>query len=284
MALIDASNKVIYQLLKVAYGDPSRLGGGSRTELYFTNSPEKLVINDITYTPYPSIEIEFGPNFSLVEEKPTKIKVDRSSSGFFFNISSGEPFAEVDVLITEAIYNSNMIGVPDLKSMFEGKINKTFKNFQQRKNLTMLECVSEKAFLEAPLGLIITHQCNEPFGKRKCKAKVHTHPINATTISGTRIIHIGPTIPNQFKPDYFIEGFMLRNNIAIKIKDWDGNFTFDLIRAPPSEWSSKEVYLYGGCNKTIEACREPIRDQEGNFTGIGFSVPDNNPLRPVTPL
>jgi len=281
MALIDASNKVIYQLLKVAYGDPSRLGGGSRTELYFTNSPEKLVINDITYTPYPSIEIEFAPNFALIEEKPTKIKTERGDSGFFFDITSGEPFAEVDVLITEAIFNSDMVAVPELKFMFNGKIDKTFKNYQQKKNVILIECITQKSFLEAPLGRIVTHQCGEPFGRGKCQAAVRTHPIVGSSISGTRLIHIGLSIPNEFKPDYFEEGFMLRNNIPIKIKKWDGNATFDLLRAPPSEWIGQEIFLYGGCNKTIEACREPIRNREEDFTGIGFAVPDINPLRPT---
>lgn len=283
MALVDFSNKVIFQLLHVAYGEPTLLGGGSRTNLYFTNSPTQLIVNDITYIPYPSLDIEFAPNFMLAEEQHTKIKADRGSSGFFFDITIGEPFAETDITITEAIYNSDMLSAPETKTMFIGKIDKTFRNYQQNKNFILIECISQKSLLEAPLGYIITHQCNEPFGKRKCQAAVRTHPITGNSISGTRVIHLGSPIPTEFKPSYFIEGFMMRNAIRIKIKDWDGNFTFDLIRTPPAEWTGKEIYLYGGCNKTIEACREPIRNQEENFTGIGYSVPDVNPLRPVAP-
>ena len=283
MALVDASNKVIFQLLKFAFGDPTLLGGGSRTKLYFTNAPQKLVVNDLTYVSAPSLAIEFSPNFSFVEDKPTKITGERTA-GFFSDITSGEPFAEVDVTIIEAIYSADMIGAPDIKTMLVGKIGKAFRNYQQRANNILIEAIDQKALLDAPLGLIITHQCNEPFGKRKCKANVITHPITANTISGTRVIHLGTPIPDEFKPAYFIEGFMMRNNIRIKIKNWDGNFTFDLLRVPPKEWVGKEVYLYGGCDKTIEACREPIRNQEENFTGIGYAVPDANPLRPVTPL
>ena len=84
----------------------------------------------------------------------------------------------------------------------------------------------------------------------------------------------------------FARGFLRFDGVAITIRSvvqatqLSANVVevkLDLRQQPPPTWFQKIVTMAPGCNKSIEACRDPFRDREESFLAPGFAMLPYNP-------
>lgn len=193
----------------------------------------------------------------------------------FASLISPELFPKVTALLQEM-----RVGDEDsLRDLFGGTIGDVVKNPNGKAGLIRCPIVGVKARLKGKLGLPMLTTCPWVFANgRPCKA---TRETVATTIS-----EINTTYPNVisttggawpgFSNLYWEGGHVIRDGLAITIRESRGSGVFDLRDRPPASWLNQSVTFNSGCGKEIVNCR--FYDQEENFGGSGFAMPSANPL------
>ena len=273
MNVLDQPFKDISTLLHFTWGDSS--------ELFICDADDNISVDidnsgsDETFTSKPGVNVTLPGNTGLFEEEPLKIKLPQDTAQLFTDLSTDAAHAKVELEVFE--YATNDTLPFSLRSIYKGFLNVNNVNPKGEAGLIELELLNDKARANVPLGIIATAQCQWVFGKRGCKATVIQNNITVSAIINTRIIHSG--VPALTETDgYYIRGYMQYDGLRITVRNWDGVNTFELTRQPPSSWSGQSVTLVGGCNKTIENCRDTQRNREEDFSGLGIGIPLYNPI------
>lgn len=273
MTAINQSNKRSFTLVKFTFGDPA-----APTVKRFANVAADVTGSDGVFLAKPDMAVIIDMFTGVFDEKPLKIRLDKSSDSFFDDISNGEPHSPIFVEIWELI--ESVDGTDDELKLFSGRIAKVFDNFQGKQNQIQIECRTWKGKIDIPLGVLATHQCPWIFTQEPCDVVARTFAGVVDSIVGFEVtLTAAPATgspPATFFPREFHRGYMKRDGLRITIRDWESGVVFKMTKPPPQEWIGNAVTLVAGCDKTIETCRT-IHDNEERFNGLGFAMLPYNP-------
>ena len=264
--VLDKSTKDVFWLLEFLFDNEER-------SLRITNDNDNHSGPNGTYSAAPDIDIKLPGASGFFEEDPLEIKVPKDLAPLFEDLSTAVPHSPVEIFLYELSKDEN---TSRTKLRFKGHLDKSSIVPQGRSGVLDLKFVNIKTLMDIPMGILATNQCQWRFGKDGCGATVVSESIEVTSISNTRVVQLGTSLVQS--NGYYTRGYMEYKGLRILIRNWDGGSVFDLARQPPASWLNQTVTVVGGCDKSIEACRNSQRDREEDFLGLGIVMPDHNPI------
>lgn len=275
MSIASKPQKLAFGLVHFKYGKSSGAGFTPEVNIYLTTASQDKVFQGNTYSSTPSMEIKIPNRTGLLREDFCTIRVMKENHSLFSLITEGVPTPDIYIKVAE-IEKDLLSGEFSHKFLFSGPAIAVTDNAEDTEGLIEIRAKNWKSFLENKMGILTTDFCQHTFGKGGCKATVEQRNIVVGSITGNTVVNTGSPITG-LPPKYFIKGFLAFESVSIDISDWNDTL-FLLRRRPPASWLGETVVAYGGCNKSIQACREAIRNQEINNLGIGKDMPVHNPL------
>lgn len=238
----------------------------------------------LSYTSVPELELSIPENTGTFDRKELRLTLPLDD--FTSRACSGVPHAPMFLRVKEL--NRKVISgdanVP--KIVYNGRVVKTIKNFQNKGNRATFLCLPQKSRLQIPLGVPCNHQCAWTLFGGGCGALLSEHSITTSIDStdGTEVTISDAAVAAQATDDrYWKRGYMTKvgSGLRIAIRDYDGSVDdtlFYTVRPVPSDWvgGTDDILLVAGCDKTIEVCRDRF-DQEETFLGLGFAIPAYHP-------
>lgn len=275
MPIVSDPQKLAFSLIHFKYGKVSGAGFTPQENVYLTSASQNKAFQGNTYISNPSLDIKIPSSTGLLKEDFCNIRVMRENHPLFSLLTEGvpTPLIHIKVIEVEKSLTSNEFSH---RFLFSGSAVSVTDNIDDTDGLIEIRAKNWKSFLENPMGIITSEFCQHTFGKGGCKAVIEQRDLEVGEITGNSVVHIGTPITGV-PEGYFIKGFLAFKAVSIDIADWQGN-TFLLKRRPPASWLGETVVAFGGCNQTLAACQDPIRDQEENFLGVGKDMPVHNPL------
>ncbi len=272
MTVLEESEKETYIFIEFAFGTSERhlvrLTDASK------NQPSPGIVDPPgTFFAEPTLEVKLPKRTGLLKEEPLTVKLSGPFSGFFTNITSGEPHEPVTVKVWEQ--HLDKIGNQELLFPFAGRLTLVRKNPEGVSGAIEIQAVTEKNLLENILvGVPGNSQCIWIYGGEGCEKAVEFDDYTITQILGNQVkINIVPTRAERF----YHRGYVELNDLRILIRDWRTGDVFELATTPPQRWINKIARFFEGCDKLIETCRGQKFNEE-RFSGFGYAAPYFNPI------
>jgi len=263
MSLITPDKHAV-SLVEFKYGDPD-----DPVYARYTDDVKDTPAVNAVFSSAPEMDVKLPPSNGVFKEK--ELLVTLKTDDFAEMISSGEPVSQVWVRVWE------MVTGETTRLVWRGKATRAVRNYQGKRNHTLVEAFNTKSSLDVALGVMATHTCHHIFTKRGCRV-VAPPEIGSIATVVDNVITIGGLAAHVNK--YWHRGYIWREGIQVGIREWISGTSFTLSRRPPSSWVNEQVTVYPGCDRTIEICRT-VWNNEQNFGGIGYAMVNRNPLYEV---
>lgn len=278
--------KESYLLVEFRFGDPS-----DPQFKRYTDWDQDV----FGYTSTPSLEVEMPENTGILDKREARIllPVDDFTSPFASGLVHSRAWVSI-VEITAGLFSGD---AGSSRTIFKGRVVRSFKNFQGRNDTAALFALPIKARLDVALGLQCNHHCVfrlfgpgclldqslfEEFGQ--------IATIDGKTVTITPDANItNPFVPGTNNDRVWERGYLEKDGLKIGIHVWnklDDPLTFALRRRPPDTWLLQgvaSIRFVPGCHKTIEDCRDVWDNEQGTagqggFGGFGFAMLSYNPI------
>jgi len=180
--------------------------------------------------------------------------------------------------------------------LFYGKAGTVKVSPKGSSSIARMQVLGIKSRLEViRLGIQANSACIHTFGDSLCGFNIEAAKLvfvptvfsvsaEPNKVSGT--ISGSPDMDNS----RWARGFLRFDGVSITIRSVaaegtnpNPTVTLNLREPPPVSWQGQSVELYPGCNKTIQACRDPFRDRESQFLGTGIAMLGYDPTRSDSP-
>lgn len=225
----------------------------------------------------PHMNVTLPPRSGSLDNKECVIELPFRAAQFTDYVSSGRPYPITEVKVWE---HTRSGGLSEVHLHFLGRMTRAVKNQEEGADTVKIVAKDLKAMMQAPLGLLVTHQCPWTFGKNGC-FKAFTGLTESAVID--RIDGVKVTVRalngNYTDKRHFIDGQMTVNGLPLRIREWEPitrPLEFHLIRTPPTRWLGDVALIEPGCSKFVEEC-ETMWLNNLQFGGIGFAIPEYNP-------
>lgn len=172
------------------------------------------------------------------------------------------------------------------KILFFGTVDKA--RLRARRKLVTLKCSSLRSKLGiVKLGMQCLTRCPSNYGEGYCKADKASQTLQGAVASGdssgidgspTRCrisLADSPNIANS----RFAHGYLEHDDLRIDIRQVadegtnpDPSAKVDLEYIMPPSWEGQTISIVPGCDGDIESCRDPFRNQESEFLGLGYRM------------
>lgn len=255
----------------------------------FTDRDSDEVFEGVTYTSEPSMQVTLTERDGMLSsDTPSKINLPTSpinatagQLAFLAQISSGQPYQEVEVNIVE-ISSSDSAPKSVLRT-FRGELIFLEENAKESADVLTFEAVSDKQKLQPiKLGLPANHQCNNALGDRFCQVIISsfTHVLAITNIDGKVVTCSG--VPDSLGDGFFRAGYLFVGSLRVRIHNWrdevEGDKTkFFMQERVPTRWNGNSVTAVAGCDKSVETCRDKF-DNEEHINPWGYAMPEYHPV------
>lgn len=231
-----------------------------------------------TFVSVPTIQYEPSENNGSLSERPTEISFPRNIDDFMAKLAAGQPLARTSISIREVHFDARTREVGEILYFFYGMVQLVINNPRGKTEQVLLQCIPHKSRINAVLGLVANHECNNTLYGPGCW--VHkpsfTDAGTVDAIDGKVITLSGHDAKGE---NFYHRGWMERDGVSIIIRKFNFIFpnVFHLTRNPPEEWLGQEVDIVAGCDLSAGTCI--IRfDNEEHFNGTAIAVPDYNPI------
>lgn len=268
-----APTKESYVLVTFQWGDPPT----PITTIRMTNANADLDTRFGLFLSDPKIAIKI-PKRSIAGfgKSEAVIDISRDIGAFRTRITEGRPFPPTTVKIEEKTINDTD---DNIRLIFSGTMNLAIRNPGGRSGIVRIKAQGAKNDLDQALGFSTNDVCGWVFGDLKTcgldlSPLVETGPLEIINNTEVKITTLDAH-PNR----YWRRGFVERDGLKIRIREWQSGTTFFLSKLPPLDWDTgqgADVNVTPGCDKTIVVCR--FWDREISFSGLGFAMQDYNPI------
>ncbi len=227
----------------------------------------------------PTMEFSLPPNEGGISERIAKISLPQDS--FTERLSNGIVTSPTFMYVQEISRPTQPSAGVTKRVLYSGRVTKATRNYQGRQGLVAIFSKPLKSRLDIPMGLPCNHQCHQTFAQGSCTANPLTSNLEIATIEGTLVT--GVVTPDRSAGDatYYHRGslYLPADGVRLTIRKWDlaDPTKFYLSSAPPQSWLGEAPTINGGCDKTIETCRDRWSN-ESQFSGYGYSIPPYNPV------
>lgn len=179
-----------------------------------------------------------------------------------------------------------------VRTLFFGKIQQITSSANSRGIAKVLVSGIKARLALAKLGVQATTTCQHVFGDELCgfdlAAAKMSGTVNTVGVDSkdTRIsIDLVGSVTGLSGNSRFARGFVEVDGTRIMIRQVvslgpnpDPLIVLDLAEVPnPATWTGASASVAPGCDKSLAACRDPFRDREESFLGLGFGMPAYNP-------
>mgnify|MGYP001560157274 CR=1 FL=1 len=243
---------------------------------------ENLIVNGLTYTAEPSLKMSENQQHGGTEDAPLSITL-RDSKTTFNALSLMQPHAKVKATIAFVRVGDDSTE----QEYFYGTISKTTTAPNGQAGLIKCEISGIKARLKTIMGMEATSTCQSAFlGDAMCKILTEYLQIdcNVTSISTSEpnVVITDAAVGMGDPADELANlkwkfGSIKVDGLSISIRASRLDGSFELREMVPTSWIGQPATLFRGCDRQISTCRD-VYDNEENFSGFGFAMPDYNPL------
>lgn len=250
------------------------LYAGASGGVYITNSIEDIDYGGNTYVTMPALEVDFPPVSGSLDAPDCKIKGLTIQGSFLTELSNHAPFSSIEVHILDATIDLATGAVSSVSYPFSGLV---YQAVPMPLIGTMdIICKDWKYYMDITAGMPCTEQCAWQYlGGKGCGVSVHSEPQVVDSVSGLSLVVDGPLADTTTL--LFNKGYVEYEGMRIKIKYHSSGLSFQMSKAPPSDWVGKTVTLYAGCDRSLNTCKN-IHNNEANFLGLGYAMVDYNAL------
>lgn len=223
-----------------------------------------------TFASLPAIEVSYGKQDGSLTDVPAVIQMQEVSPLDQMRYS----FPPVRVTIWEIRPGEDGTA----KVRFKGRITNVGFRFNNRAKTCQVQVSSFKSSLKGSLSLTVSQFCTNIYGRRPCRANIEAQKEigTLTVVNGQEVTITGLTTLTDpawwFNGEVHYDGY----GICIFSQPVSGVNKFLLLEPAPPFWAGKTVSVYPGCAKDIESCRDPRRNQEDRFMGLGTKIVDRN--------
>lgn len=263
--------------------------GPRAAPLYYrvTDDTRDVKLGSATYSSMPAIACKLPEQNGGITEDPAEVTMPLVLGEFPDLITKGTPFSETWLTVRAVRtvgMDGNTVTVP-----FVGRVGTRYRNPDGKAGIVKLLAQSPKTLLDVPLGVAANHTCWWALGQGGCKFDLAAAKLTPTVsaISGMQVtLDDGGGGGGALKgkaTGYWKDGWIERDGIRIKIRDWagTGSGTFWLTKRAPPTWVGLTVGIVPGCSQLWTIC-DTRHNQLENFFGIGAGMPSRNPLFEVT--
>lgn len=257
-----APQKDCYFIIEFKFGDPAH-----PSYKRYTDWTSNVFFQGNTYESRSEIEVKAGKRSGNLNEEHGTLVMPIDS--FIDSISRGEPHSRIFSKVTQFMIDKN-----DAQGhvVHLGRVMKTVRNFEGRKERVKLELSTWKDMLKVSLGLGANRQCPWTFGQNGCFLVPQKSSGILTSISGADVVITGvASKPNRF----WHKGYIALGGLQITIRNWKQGTSFTLINIPPADWLNQSVTVVEGCDKLVKTCES--KDNLEHFAGFGIAMPKYNP-------
>jgi hypothetical protein len=226
----------------------------------------------------PTMEFTLPPNEGGISERTAKLYLPADT--FTERLSNGIVTSPTFMYVQEISRPAQPSAGVTKRVLYSGRVTKATRNYQGRQGLVAIFSKPLKSRLDIPMGLPCNHQCHLTFAEGSCTANPLVSSLTISGIDGTLVT--GTVSPDRSGSDatYYHRGKLVgTDGVRLTIRKWDlvDPTKFYLSSAPPQSWLGTSVIINGGCDKTIETCRDRWAN-EAQFSGYGYSIPPYNPV------
>lgn len=283
-------------LVSFEWGDITDINGPDG-EYYSTGESDQAFYGKL-HAGRPNIEIELPELSGLFAEERATITLPIEEDSIFDLATDGLPWSKTVVRIDEileAVDSGDSLGASRQRiGLFGGVLTRGIRNPNRQKGLATLEALSFKSMLSrARAGLLATADCTNVFGGYGCYRVVRADATDPLTGPGPMVItdavlesidstsvvirSTGSTNIENKNPTYWDHGYWRYRGLQFKIRSWDpGTNAFTFYDQPRASLIGRTGKLVPGCSKKLKKCR--FWQNEQNFNGTGWAIPDHNPL------
>lgn len=266
--------------------------------LFVTDYSGPVTYDGETYNPVPQMDVKVPASTGSLEEGAFEVTFALDKINTFDDMLAGIKSAPVfltihqqtvpnadDPLKTAEATTTHTLG-------YNLRLSQSTRNPTRRSGIAKFQFVTAKATMGTQMGIPANFQCAWTLFGRGCDLEVVEETATLVSIDATDPKKITmsdfthPMVAPGGTPGRFWRGgYVERDGIRIKIRDWDPTFNqiFHLVRKPPTVWTgiADGIRLVAGCDKTIETCRERW-DNEARFMGCGYRMVDYHPTHEVS--
>jgi hypothetical protein len=253
-----------------------------------TTWPSDVSYGGNTFSSEAEMEIAVPPNTGALNERPIEVTLSEDS------LEIGFVQAPVTLLLLQQV-------VPDTDDpTLSGEVSTVWtwakaavlgritKNPRGRNGLQKLEFLSPKGRLRSDLGISSSAQCAWTLFDAQCQAVwvPETATLSAIDADDPQRVTIAdfnaaPVAPGGTAGRFYQDGHIMRDGLAIEIRDWDPAIPsiFHLRRRPPTSWVgvAEGITLYPGCSKVPDVCGGRW-GRLGTIGCFGIKTPNKNPV------
>jgi len=241
---------------------------------YLTNAGYPITYEGNTYQNADGLKVKLPVLGGTIDKEECRIEGMAISEGFLSNLANHYPYSKIDVTVKELDINIDSETVAATRTLFTGMIYQVMP--APLTGYMSIAAKGWKYYTDIVAGLPCTEQCAwSILGGIGCGATVVEEAHTVASVSGYDLT-ISSSLSNT-TAFLFNKGYVELGGARIKIKYHESGNTFQMDKAPPSDWVGQTVTMYSGCDRRLATCRD-IYDNENNFMGMGIAMVDYNPF------
>jgi len=265
--------KESFLLVTFNYGD------GAATQAKYTDWDQSF----LGHTPEPRMSVQLADNEATFDKRETRIILPVDD--FTGRAGDGTPHSPMFVKIEELTQGLFAGDQSALKVLFRGRVIRTTKNFQGKRNQVAFFALTQKSRLDVSMGIPCNHHCAWTLFHGGCGVDEDDFDVltEIDSVDGQEvtITDVAITGPGTADPRYWKRGYLEKDGLRVGIRDYDGSVDptkLFMVRRVPTDWigGSSDIRAVPGCDKTIETCRARF-DAEEFFMGPGYAIPSYQP-------
>lgn len=240
------------------------------TTVHYAGFSSDIVIDSITYVAVPELSCSLPTLHGGIEKASATLTAPVNKAPFSSLI---QPYPSAPVTIS--IWECNPEDPTSKRGVFFGEVTKISPTVEKDVQLTSIEITDLKGRFDFSAGIIASTSCQLNFGDAICGISLAGVSTSEAILSKSGNVLTFDVSPSDSK--YYQRGKVVKDGISIMIEEAEDG-VLRLIRIPPPSWVvGTVVTLVAGCDKTIASCRDKW-DNESQFMGCGYAMPNYNPL------
>lgn len=261
-----------YWLVRLKWGDPD-----SPSFWRSTDANEDLLVGRELYLGTSLLEVKAAASTGVFERQTWEFDLPAvaAQQTLLDALSTGRAHSDIEITALEYSIEG---GEAQVLTFLEGTITEVVRNPGGHAEIVRFRAETLKAETQRAVGMQSDENCIWTFGDLKTCGKniVNLREGGSmTAVSGLTVTITGLSVQRD---RYWNRGFIEKDGVRIKIKEWISGTSFLLTRFVPLVWENSlpfNVDVVPGCDKTLKTCS--LWGQVIERLAPGEVIPEYNP-------
>lgn len=271
-AVYDKPVKEAYWLVRLKWGDVD-----APSYWRVTDANEDLVILNQLWIATSLLEVRAAAITGVFERQTWEFDFPVVTAQQDLIDALGTGRAHSDITVTAVEYAIEA-GEAQVLTFLEGTITEVVRNPGGRAEILRFRSQTLKVETQRAVGMQADENCIWTFGNLKTCGKNIVNLREGGSLTAVDGLTVTITGLGGQRDRYWNRGFVEKDGVRIKIKEWIQGTSFLLTRFVPLEWEANlpfNVDVVPGCDKTLKSCS--LWGQVTERLAPGEAIPEYNP-------